>query len=163
MLFSKIKLLYLRFSSHPKFSLKYLKENHHKFLFTIKMIVASKTIQFLEIKYKFCLLFSLMDFRPITLWIQRSPRGFEVYYQKLTIQVLFHKIKHRVCFLQVFATFINYQGLDKYITLFILLGLCLREKSLDNLPQTCHFIEISKILHGDIRQQFFLVQQLAIV
>ena len=144
MLFSKIRLLYLRFSSHPKFSFYYLEENHHKFLFTFKMNVTSKTIQFLEIKYRFCLLFSLVDSRPITLWIQGTSHGFEVYYQKLIIQFPFHQIEHHVCFLQASTTFINYQVLDKYITLFILLGLYLREKSLDNLPQTCHFIEISQ-------------------
>ena len=49
----------------------------------------------------FCLLFSLVDSKlAITLGIQETPRGFEVYYQKLTVQFLFHKKEYHVCFLQ---------------------------------------------------------------
>ena len=52
----------------------------------------------------FCLLFSLVDFKPITLWIQTTPRGFKLYYKKLTVQFLFHQKEHCVYFLQASVT-----------------------------------------------------------
>ena len=39
-----------------------------------------------------------MDSRPITLWIQGTPRGFEVYYRGINSLVSVPSREHRVCF-----------------------------------------------------------------
>ena len=44
-----------------------------------------------------------MDSKPITLWIQGIPHGFEVYYLETNGLVSVHQREHYVCFLQVSA------------------------------------------------------------
>ena len=45
-----------------------------------------------------------MDSKPITLWIQGIPHGFEIYYLETNSLVSLPSRKYRVCFLQASAT-----------------------------------------------------------
>ena len=74
------------FSSHPMFS-----------FLLFKYIVASRAIQFFRfIKNTHCLFLPSEFQNPITLWIQGTPNGFEVFIQKLLCLVSF-SIKKATC------------------------------------------------------------------